>query len=134
LSALRQAGATIGVAILGTLISNAYTAGVPRSGLPSSLAVLAHSSVTGGVQVAHALRSAALLGEVRASFVHGMDIMLWTCGGIALAAALLALAFLPRRPEAAGASAQPGRQADLPAAAGVADLAADAREEAESQL
>jgi MFS transporter, DHA2 family, multidrug resistance protein len=128
LSALRQVGATIGVAILGTLISNAYTAGVPRSGLPSSLGALARSSVTGGVEAAHTLRSAALLAAVWTAFVHGMDIMLWTCGGIALAAALLALAFLPRRREAAGASAEPGGQA------GVADVAADAQQEAESQL
>jgi hypothetical protein len=27
----------------------------------------------------------------------GLDIMLWTCGGIALASALPALVFLPRR-------------------------------------
>jgi len=124
LSALRQVGATIGVALLGTLISNAYTAGVPGSGLPPSLAAVARSSVTGGVEVAHALRSAVLLGQVQAAFVHGMDIMLWTCGGVALAAALLALAFLPRRPGAAG----------LTQAAGVAEVAADAREGAESQL
>jgi len=129
LSALRQVGATIGVAILGTLISSAYTAGVPRSGLSASVATLARSSVTGGVQAAHALRSATLLGEVRTAFVHGMDIMLWTCGGIALAAALLALAFLPRRPAAAGGSVEPG-----PATAGVAEVATGPREEAESQL
>ena len=29
--------------------------------------------------------------------MHGLDVMLWCCAGIALAAALLALAFLPRR-------------------------------------
>jgi MFS transporter, DHA2 family, multidrug resistance protein len=132
LSALRQVGATIGVAILGTLISNAYTAGVPASGLPSSLAGLARSSVTGGVAVAHALRSAALLGEVRTAFVHGMDIMLWTCGGIALASALLGLAFLSGR-SAAGQPAEPGGR--VPAsAAGVADVATDVEEEAESHL
>ena len=32
---------------------------------------------------------------VRTAFVHAMDVMLWVCGGIALAAAVLALAFLP---------------------------------------
>jgi EmrB/QacA subfamily drug resistance transporter len=134
LSALRQVGATIGVAILGTLISNAYTAGVPGSGLPSSMATLARSSVTGGVEAAHALRSAVLLDEVRAAFVHGMDIMLWTCGGIALAAALLALAFLPRRPAVTAASAEPAGQAGPAVTGGVADVATKAQEEAESQL
>jgi hypothetical protein len=31
---------------------------------------------------------------VRSAFVDGMDIMLWTCGGIALGCALLAVIFL----------------------------------------
>ncbi len=65
ISALRQVGATIGVAILGTLISNAYTAGVPANGLPAAVASLARSSVTGGVAVARMLKSAALLEQVR---------------------------------------------------------------------
>jgi DHA2 family multidrug resistance protein-like MFS transporter len=134
LSALRQVGATIGVAILGTLISNAYTAGVPGSGLPSAVAALARSSVTGGVEAAHALRSAALLDAVRTAFVHGMDIMLWACGGIALASALLALAFLPGRSAAAGASARPDTPADPAVVAGVADVATSGQEGAQSQL
>ena len=37
---------------------------------------------------------AALLSSVRSAFVDGMDIMLWTCGGIALGCALLAVVFL----------------------------------------
>jgi len=36
---------------------------------------------------------------VQTAFVHGLDTMLWVCGGIALASAILALIFLPRRPE-----------------------------------
>src|SRR5215469_9726718 len=109
ISALRQVGATIGVAILGTVISNAYTAGIPAGRLPAALASAAKSSVAGGVAVAHAIGSASLLASVRAAFVHGMDIMLWTCGGIALAAALLGAVFLPRRPgDAAAGTAGPG--------------------------
>jgi hypothetical protein len=38
-----------------------------------------------------------LLDTVRAAFVHGMDVLLWACGGIGLAGMLLALIFLPRR-------------------------------------
>ena len=94
ISAMRQVGATIGVAILGTLISNAYTAGVPARGLPAAAASLARSSVAGGVAVARQLGSASLLVEVRTAFVHGMDVMLWTCGGIAVGCALLAVIFL----------------------------------------
>jgi hypothetical protein len=38
--------------------------------------------------------SASLLASVRSAFVDGMDIMLWTCGGIAVFCALLAVVFL----------------------------------------
>jgi DHA2 family multidrug resistance protein-like MFS transporter len=104
ISAVRQVGATIGVAVLGTLISNGYISRLHVDGLPASAASAVKSSVAGGVAVAQRLGSASLLDDVRSAFIHGMDIMLWTCGGIALASALLALAFLPRR---AATSAEP---------------------------
>jgi len=64
------------------------------SGLPAGLASTVRSSVSGGVEVARELNSPALLHSVRTAFISGMDVMLWTCGGIALASALLALFFL----------------------------------------
>jgi EmrB/QacA subfamily drug resistance transporter len=94
LSAMRQVGATIGVAILGTLISNGYSAGVNVHGLPAAVAAAAKSSVAGGVSVAEKLHAAALLGSVRTAYIDGMDVMLWVCGGIAVVSALLAIAFL----------------------------------------
>jgi DHA2 family multidrug resistance protein-like MFS transporter len=97
ISALRQVGATIGVAVLGTLISNGYGSRVNLRGLPTAAAGVARSGVAGGVQVARELGSAPLLDSVRAAFVHGMDLMLWACGGIALLSALLALLFLPKQ-------------------------------------
>jgi MFS transporter, DHA2 family, multidrug resistance protein len=106
ISAVRQVGATIGVAVLGTLISNGYTSRLHLDGLPAPAASAARSSVAGGVAVAQRLGSPALLDDVRSAFIHGMDIMLWTCGGIALASALLALAFLPRRAGSAAGSAE----------------------------
>jgi len=108
ISAVRQVGATIGVAVLGTLISNGYTSQLHLDGLPASAAAAVKSSVAGGVAVARQLGSEALLDEVRAAFIHGMDVMLWTCGGIALVSALLALAFLPGR----AGSARPAREAE----------------------
>jgi MFS transporter, DHA2 family, multidrug resistance protein len=111
ISALRQVGGTIGVAILGTIISNSYTARVDVAGLPSSAAALVRSGVAGGVAVAHEVGSAALLDSVRSAFIHGMDIMLWACGGIALVSAVLALAFLPRR---AAADAEPADATEAP--------------------
>ena len=55
--------------------------------------------MVGGVGVAHAAGSAALLHSARTAFVQGMDTMLWACAGIAVASAILALLFLPRRPD-----------------------------------
>jgi MFS transporter, DHA2 family, multidrug resistance protein len=100
ISALRQVGATIGVAILGTVLSNGYTSRLSLAGLstplPAPLAAVVRGSVAGGRQVAVRVRSAELLAHVQSAFVHGMDVMLWTCGGIALVSAVLALIFLPR--------------------------------------
>jgi DHA2 family multidrug resistance protein-like MFS transporter len=116
ISAVRQVGATIGVAVLGTVISNGYASRLDLAGLPASAAAAARSSVAGGVAVAERLGSPTLLAEVRAAFIHGMDLMLWTCAGIAIASALLALAFLPRRtgpgggaPQAPGMAGSPDR-------------------------
>jgi hypothetical protein len=108
-------GATIGVAILGTVLGSVYASHVTVSGLPAAVADAAKNSVAAGVAVAHQLNSAALLGSVRNAFVTGMDTMLWVCAGIALVSAVLAAIFLPRRAEgitepavAAGAPATPG--------------------------
>ena len=107
ISALRQVGATIGVAVLGTVISNGYRAGLSVHGLPASAAAAVRGGVAGGVAVARQLGSAPLLDEVRAAFVHGMDTMLWVCGGIAIVSALLAVVFLPRRAAGEVAPATP---------------------------
>jgi len=114
ISALRQVGATIGVAVLGTVLGSVYRAHLNATGLPAAAAALAKGSVVAGVQVAHELGSAALLVSVRTAFVQGLDAMLWVCGGIALASAILALIFLPRRPD--GISGAPRGGAASPAA------------------
>jgi EmrB/QacA subfamily drug resistance transporter len=97
--ALRQVGGTFGVAILGSILSAAYVAGLHTAGLPAGAAATVRDGVAAGVAVAHQLGSAALLDMVRHAFVHGMSIMLVVCGGIAVAGLVLALVFLPRRSE-----------------------------------
>jgi len=122
ISAMRQVGATIGVAVLGTVLDSVYRGHLDVTGLPAAAAAAAKSSVVAGVAVAHELGSAALLDSVRHAFVQGMDAMLWVCGGIALAGAILALLFLPRRAEgaaeASGASGAPEVPAAIPVAPG----------------
>jgi len=124
ISALRQVGATIGVAVLGTVLDSVYRGHLSVAGLPGAVASAAKSSVVAGVAIAHSLRSAALLGSARGAFVQGMDVMLWVCGGIAVASAILALVFLPRRAGGtmgvtSGTSDATGAGADDPERAGV---------------
>jgi MFS transporter, DHA2 family, multidrug resistance protein len=97
ITAMRQVGATIGVAVLGTILNNVYQSHLTGAGLPSALTNAAKNGVEAGVAVATRVHSSALLVATRDSFVHGLDVMLWVCGGIALASALLAVVFLPRR-------------------------------------
>jgi MFS transporter, DHA2 family, multidrug resistance protein len=99
MSAMRQVGATIGVAVLGTVIATVYQNRLHLPGVPASLAAAARSSVAAGVAVAKqapAPQSAALLGAVHQAYTAGLDVMLWICAGIAIAAAVLAALFIPR--------------------------------------
>jgi MFS transporter, DHA2 family, multidrug resistance protein len=97
ITAMRQVGATIGVAVLGTILNNVYQSHLTQSGLPAAVTGVAKNGVAAGVAVAHATHSAIVLAAVRDSFVHGLGVMLWVCAGIALVSAILAVIFLPRR-------------------------------------
>ena len=106
ISACRQVGATIGVAILGTVLNSGYRSQLDLHGLTAAVAGTVRSSVTGGIEVAQATHSTALLQVVRSAFAHGLDLMMWVCAAIALVCGVLALLFLPRRAAVpAGASA-----------------------------
>jgi MFS transporter, DHA2 family, multidrug resistance protein len=116
LTAMRQVGSTIGVAVLGTVISNSYSSGVASSAaaLPAQAAAAVRSSVGAGVGAAGELGSSSLLDTIRSAFVHGMDLMLWTCGGIAVGCALLAVVFLRVRQGDSAASDTAGSEAGSP--------------------
>jgi hypothetical protein len=114
--AIRQVGATIGVAILGSILNVGYHARLDLAGLPPQVADAVYDNAATGVAVAQQLGSAALLDSVRAAFVHGMGLLLWACAGIAVAGIMLALAFLPRR---AATVATPDIAAAAPAEAEV---------------
>jgi MFS transporter, DHA2 family, multidrug resistance protein len=85
---VQKVGAPFGAAILGSVLNAGYRDGVSGP---------ARDSVFAGIAAAQKLNSAALLETVRAAFAHGMDDMLWVCGGIAVAGTVLALVFLPTR-------------------------------------
>jgi EmrB/QacA subfamily drug resistance transporter len=85
IQALRQAGGTIGVAILGTVLSTQYRAqlgGYDHSPISDG--------VSGGVAVAHKLGDGVMLAKVQTAFVGGMGAMLWVCAGICLVAGIVA--------------------------------------------
>ena len=110
---VQKVGAPLGAAVLGSVLNATYRQRLPLDGLPPAAAGAARDSVFAAVQVAGRLNSTALRDGARAAFVHGMDVMLVASGGIAAAAAVLALLFLPGRPAGAGRGA-PGTTGTRP--------------------
>ncbi|WP_181697587.1 MFS transporter [Nocardia sp. GTS18] len=87
LQALRQAGGTIGVAVLGTVLATVYRADLGELNRPP----ISDGVNAGVTATAH---DPVALHEVRHAFVLGMDTMLGVCAvGCLLAAVLVALAF-----------------------------------------
>jgi hypothetical protein len=107
IQALRQVGATIGVAILGTVLASAYRSQLDLTGLPAQAADAVRKNVLGGIAVADAMHSQQLLNSVKTAFVHGLDVMLVVSAGIAIASVVLALVFMPRRVPAARKGTEP---------------------------
>jgi DHA2 family multidrug resistance protein-like MFS transporter len=95
ISAVRQVGGTLGIALLGTLLGSSYRNHLEISNLPLGLQNSVSQSVIAGVAIAKALHIPSLLGFVRSAFVMGLTDMLTVCGIIALVAGCVALAFLP---------------------------------------
>ncbi len=85
IQALRQAGGTIGVAVLGTVLATAYRAGLGPADMPPI-----RDGVSAGVAVAHATHDTALLDRVQTAFVHGMGSMLWVCAAMCVVGGALA--------------------------------------------
>jgi predicted MFS family arabinose efflux permease len=98
----RQVGGALGVAILGSVFSSAYLAGIAPAlrGAPAAAAKAAGQSV--GVALAQAQRLGGSAGQAlrlaaTSSFVHAMDRALFVGAGFALLGALVALVWLPNR-------------------------------------
>ena len=107
LQAVNKVGGPFGTAILGSVLSAAYLGRLNLTGLSVPEAAAVRQSVFGGVAVARQTGSAALLGSVKAAFVHGMDTALVVSAGIALTGMVLTLICLPRT----NALLAPGRAA-----------------------
>jgi EmrB/QacA subfamily drug resistance transporter len=98
---LRQVAGALGVALLGSVSSAAYTGRLHLDGLPAPLAAAVRDSVPAGVAVAARLHNAALLGDVRAAYVHAMAVVLVVCAAVVVAGAFAVGRFLPARPAVA---------------------------------
>jgi MFS transporter, DHA2 family, multidrug resistance protein len=96
LQALRQVGATIGVAVLGTVLASGYHAQLDSGTVPSSAEESVRSSVGAGIQVADRLGSTSLAETVQSAFVHGMEIVFVLSAAVALVGVAIALLSLGR--------------------------------------
>jgi EmrB/QacA subfamily drug resistance transporter len=100
----REVGGTLGVAIIGSVLNSGYgshvLSGLTSLGAPAAAGHLAGQSVVAGMAVAGRfpapLRDAAA-GAVRSAFMTGVHRGSLVAAGATLAAALLALAFVPAR-------------------------------------
>ena len=114
LMTLRQVGAAIGIALLGSLLAGVFRDRLDVTGLPAQAADSAGDSVVAAHLIAEKAHSAHLAASANSAYVHGMNVVLLVCGLAALVAALLAAAFLPRAtPERRPDSAAPDMAASV---------------------
>jgi MFS transporter, DHA2 family, multidrug resistance protein len=111
MQALRQVGATIGVAVLGTVLSSGYHARLDDGDVPSAVEDAVRSSVGAGIEVARQLDSSALAQTVRSAFVHGMDTVMLASAALTMLGAVIAVLYLPRR---AAETPAPASRAEAP--------------------
>ena len=108
----RQVGGSLGVALLGALLSTAYRAGMSDrlTALPPALRGEAGESIEATLGVAQRLgpRGIALVDPAKLSFVHAMHIVSSVSAGVILVGAVVALALLP------GRELSPGAVGELP--------------------
>jgi predicted MFS family arabinose efflux permease len=107
LQAVIKLGPAFGASILGSVLNSTYGSRVSLAGLPAQAAATVKGSVFGGLTVAKQLNSPDLLGSVRTAFVAGMDGAVRVAAVVALAAVVLALAFLPGRTRVAETAEAP---------------------------
>lgn len=86
LSALRQVGGTLGIAVLGTVQATSYHHSLGRFDHEPL-----RDSITSGVAAAQVAGDSTALRVVRHAFVDSMDVLLWCTGGLVLVALVSAL-------------------------------------------
>ena len=101
----RQVGGSLGVAVLGAMLSTTYRSGIQDklAALPAQYRTPAGESIEGTLGVVEKIgpRAAALVGPAKDAFIHAMHVTALTAGGVAAIGAVVAFSFLPGRPPAA---------------------------------
>ncbi|WP_225098707.1 MFS transporter [Streptomyces sp. CoH27] len=113
LMTLRQVGAAIGIALLGSLLAGIFRDRLDVTGLPPQAAHTAGESVIAAHLIAAKAGpegAARLAASANDAYVHGMGVVLLVCGIAALVAALLAAVLLPK-------AAAPAQEAESTGAA-----------------
>ncbi|ANH40509.1 Antiseptic resistance protein [Nocardioides dokdonensis FR1436] len=99
---LRQTGGALGVALLGSLLSEGYSGRLNTAGLPPEAAETARESIAGALAAATRLGDPALASSAHAAYLHGMSLVLIAAAITAGLSALLTALLLPGRPTAGG--------------------------------
>ena len=102
---VREVGGTLGIAVLGSLLTSSYGAGMDDAvaGLPDTAAAAAGDSVGGAHEVAAQIGGsggARLVDSANTAFVDAMATTSSIAAAAAVVGALIALAFLPSRTRA----------------------------------
>jgi EmrB/QacA subfamily drug resistance transporter len=95
---VREVGGTLGVAVVGSVMSTVYAPAVRDglAGLPAAVRDAAGDSVVAGLAVAARLPDGAAAADVvRQSFVDGLSAGSWVCAAACAAGALAAAVWLP---------------------------------------
>ncbi|MCG6494194.1 MFS transporter [Kitasatospora sp. A2-31] len=112
--ATREAGGTLGVAVLGSVFTSLYASRLadgPFAGLPSRTADAARSSVASALGTAASLGREDLLTAVRTSFMDAFHLACLVGAGVCLIGAVVARLALPGRAPALTPAVVPARPA-----------------------
>ncbi|QTD43014.1 MFS transporter [Sporosarcina sp. Te-1] len=100
LMVIRQVGGTLGVAILGTVLSISYRNGLNSDEWPMNAFEVAQRNISDGIAAARQIGSDGLVHSVKTSFVDGMGNMFWVCVGAMIVGIAFTFALLnDRKPE-----------------------------------
>jgi EmrB/QacA subfamily drug resistance transporter len=94
---LRQIGAALGIALLGSLLASVYTGRLAVAGLPQPAAAAARDSVAGAMAVAARLHNDQLAASAASAYLHASNVVLAVCSAVAVLGAIGVALALPAR-------------------------------------